>query len=147
MSSTRKVEQTIALVDQTGARVTANIAGDVEHSTKDGFAHRDCALTLSFGNTILHGSAFDFFEALCQIREQLVALSLTPLCYGASLNVYPSGMMRDMRLGLYGYKQTIGEKATRESAVRIFDTGIDIEPSTVAIQKVFHENWRKSLPC
>ena len=146
MSRTRKVEQTIALADQAGTRVTANITGDVEHSTKDGFAQRDCALTLSFDNTVLRGSAFDFFEALCQIREQLVALKLAPLCYGASLNVYPSGMMRDMGMGLSAYKQTIGEKATRESAVRIFDTGPDIEPSTVADQKAFHENWRKSFP-
>jgi hypothetical protein len=85
--------------------------------------------------------ANDYFEALCQIRERLAEGGLHPFCYGASLNVYPSGMARDMGAGLKAYKMTIGKHARLEDLVEIFAAGPDVKPSTVAEQRAFWERW------
>lgn len=80
-----------------------------------------------------------FFEALCRVREDLEAtFGLRPDCYGASRDVYPSGMARDMGLGLKAYKSVIGRKMDA-NLVNIFETGTDVEPASVADQRAFAE--------
>ena len=86
-------------------------------------------------------SASDFFQALCGIRDQLAAHGFFPLCYGASRNVYPSGMLRDMAEGISAYRLTIGKAVSIEDLVNIFETGPDLEVSTVAAQKAFWDAW------
>jgi len=70
---------------------------------------------------------------------------LLPFCYGASLNVFPSGMSRDMGLGLKAYRLTKGHQAFNKDLVSIFDAGPDVIPSFVVNQKEYYEDWIESL--
>jgi hypothetical protein len=69
---------------------------------------------------------------------------LIPFCYGASLNVYPSGMARDMGQGLKAYKLAMGRHAKREGLVEIFAEGPDVIPASVALQEQFWRDWLAS---
>ena len=59
------------------------------------------------------------------------AKGLIPICYGASENVYPSGMCLDMGSGSRAY---LWGKKGPLSLVDIFATGPEVIPSTVADQ-------------
>ena len=59
--------------------------------------------TLEFTWTITEKLSFtegDVFECLTKLRLELAKYGYRPLCAGARLNVYPSGMARDMGNGL-----------------------------------------------
>jgi hypothetical protein len=58
-----------------------------------------CRLSCEYRGKRILAEATDFFEALCQIRIMLEKEGLIPFCYGASLDVWPSGMARDMGAG------------------------------------------------
>jgi hypothetical protein len=90
-------------------------------------------------------TASDYFEALARIREELECDGWRPVCYGNSRNVYPSGMSRDMGMGKKAYKMRLGQRAARADLVKIFDSGPDVEPSSVDEQKQFHREWLQSL--
>src|SRR5579864_287175 len=68
-------------------------------------------LKLNFENNSIVRTAGDFFEAMCEIRRELEKQAVVLECYGASKNVYPSGMSRSMGMGLKAYKMRIGEPA------------------------------------
>ena len=103
-----------------------------------------CTLTCHYRGKSIRAEASDFFEALCLIRRKLESEGLIPFCYGASLNVYPSGMGRDMGLGLRAYRMKPGRHATLADLVDIFDTGPDVKPSTVEMQRRFWLDWVSS---
>lgn len=103
-----------------------------------------CLITFRYRDRIIEASATDYFEAFAQIRLQLEPERLIPFCYGASLNVFPSGMARDMGSGLSAYRLTIGRRASRDDLVRIFDSGHDVIPSSVANQKQHYDDWIQS---
>jgi len=100
-----------------------------------------CKLTCTYRGKSIEAEATDFFEALCLIRLQLEPEGLIPFCYGASLNVYPSGMARDMGARLKAYRLTKGAHARRTDLVEIFATGPDVIPSSVDAQKAFWSEW------
>jgi hypothetical protein len=100
-----------------------------------------CILSFTYRDLAISVQASDYFEALCQIRLQLEAQQIQLLCYGASKNVYPSGMARDMGQGRRAYKLTMGKQATMADLVDIFATGTDIQPVTVEEQRRFYESW------
>jgi hypothetical protein len=103
-----------------------------------------CHVSLRYRDRVIEYGATDYFEAFSQIRLQLESQNLIPLCYGASLNVYPSGMCRDMSEGLVAYRLTRGRTPTQSDLVGIFDTGFDVIPASVAKQKEFFNVWFKS---
>lgn len=102
-------------------------------------------LVCEYRGKTISSEARDYFEALCSIRLELEKEGLIPFCYGASLNVYPSAMARDMGKGKVAYKMQKGKPATRENLVRIFEEGADIIPSPVALQKEFFKDWLASI--
>lgn len=104
-----------------------------------------CRLVCEYRGKTIFAEAHDYFEALCSIRLELEKERLIPFCYGASINVYPSAMARDMGKGKAAYKREMGKHATRESLVRIFDHGADITPSTVALQREYFQDWLASI--
>ena len=108
------------------------------------YEERTCRLSCSYRGKAIETEAPDFFEALCHIREQLLEEGLTPVCYGASLNVYPSGMSRDMGRGLRAYKMVKGKHAKIADLVDIFAAGPDVLPVPVDAQKAFFEEWLAS---
>lgn len=86
----------------------------------------------------------DFFEALLAIRRRILEpKGLIPFCYGASIDVWPSGMARDMGRGLKAYRTKIGAQA--KELVGIFDSGPDMFPARVAAQEKYHRDWIASL--
>ena len=100
-----------------------------------------CLLTCRYRDKTISSDSTDFFEALVSIRRQLQADGLAPYCYGASLNVFPSGMARDMGQGLKAYKLTLGKHAKSADLVDIFDEGIDVAPADVDAQEQFYRDW------
>ena len=123
------------------------IGGEDDETASATCAPRDgqCHLTFRYRGRALEESATDYFEALCRIRGRLEEEKLIPFCYGASLNVYPSGMCRDMSAGMKAYRLTIGKHASPKSdLVGIFEEGPDVIPATVARQKEFFDEWLKS---
>jgi hypothetical protein len=104
-----------------------------------------CHLTLETGGLVFEATEPEYFEAFCRICEELEQDGLRPHCYGASRNVYPSGMGRDMGAGLKAYRVSLGRAARIEDLVFIFDTGNDVVPVTVQVQRVYFEAWFRSL--
>lgn len=101
-----------------------------------------CHLTLHYRGRALEASATDYFEAFCQVRSRLEKENLIPFCYGASLNVFPSGMCRDMSAGMQAYRLTIGRHTSpKQDLVDIFEAGPDVIPATVARQKEYFKEW------
>jgi hypothetical protein len=106
-----------------------------------------CLLVCRYRGNTISSQESDFFEALASIRRRLQAEGLMPCCYGASLNVFPSGMARDMGRGLKAYKLTPGRQAKNADLVGIFDEGIDVVPTDVDAQEQCFRNWLGSLGC
>lgn len=109
----------------------------VVKSPRDGLCH----IAFTYRGRTIEESASDYFEAFCRIRMRLEEEKLIPFCYGASLNVYPSGMCRDMGAGSVAYRLTLGQKPARTDLVPIFGEGPDVIPASVAMQKQFHNDW------
>ncbi|WP_440635990.1 hypothetical protein ACSHT2_19960 [Bradyrhizobium sp. PUT101] len=100
-----------------------------------------CKLTCAYRGKTIEAEASDFFEALCLVRRQLEPEGLIPFCYGASLNVYPSGMARDMGAGLKAYRLKKGVHTRMADLVEIFTTGPDVIPASVDAQEEFFREW------
>lgn len=105
---------------------------------------RACHVAVCYRDRKIEESASDFFTALCRVRVRLEKEGLNLHCYGSSLNVRPSGMGRDMGLGMRAYRMTIGKHVRISDLVGIFDMGPDITLATVAEQKEYFETWLKS---
>ena len=108
----------------------------------DGGDH--CRLRCEYRGKAVESTATDFFQSLCNVRDLLAEDGLIPFCYGASLNVYPSGMARDMGQGLKAYKLAMGRHAKREDLVEIFAEGPDVIPASIALQEQFWRDWLAS---
>lgn len=106
---------------------------------------RECLLRFKYRSKMVEVTASDFFDAFCCIRLELQKENLIPFCYGASLNVYPSGMLRDMGRGIRAYKLVEGNQAKMADLVDIFAEGPDVIPAYVSPQKEFFEHWLSSL--
>jgi len=87
----------------------------------------------------------DYFSALVAIRLVLENSAIKLLNYGCSLNVYPSPMSRSMGSGEKAYRLRMGEQAKSADLVSIFESGPDVNPSTVAQQEHFYREWLSSL--
>lgn len=104
-----------------------------------------CRLTCEYREKSISAEAEDYFEAFCRIRKKLEEEGIIPFCYGASLDVYPSRMSREMSQGKTAYKTEIGKPARRENIVQIFEAGPDVISSKVHAQREYFESWLNSL--
>ena len=116
------------------------IANITSETTED-----SCKVEFHYRGKTISSEAFDCFSAFSEIREKLEKENLIPFCYGASLNVYPSGMCRDMGRGKVAYKNEMGKKASRDDLVPIFEEGADVIPASVKNQREHFEEWLESL--
>lgn len=105
----------------------------------------DCYIEFVYRDRSLEACAADYFEAFCAIRLELEKERLIPFCYGASLNVYPSGMSRNMGDGVKAYKLSTGQQAKMKDLVHIFSEGPDVIPSYVSRQREFFDEWLNPL--
>lgn len=88
------------------------------------------------------GTGNDVYEAFQNARVDLEKLGFRFLCYGASLQVWPSGMARDQGQGRKAYVLRLDRPMSFDDLVDIFDTGEEVRPCTVAEQCAFAEEWR-----
>ena len=128
----------VELIGESGLKTTGlfQAIDDTEHR---------CRLILDCSLGRFTAVESDYFECLARIREQLEPLGVTPLCYGASRRVFPSGMARDMGYGLKAYKLELRRHGRTADLVEIFDSGPDIETATVREQEEFYQQWLSSL--
>lgn len=111
----------------------------------DGLADRQISLTLRFSGIEIQKVDYDYFSALQQIRIDLEAIKINVLCNGASLDVYPSGMMRDMGGALKAYRLKRGLHAHLSDVVDIFEFDENnFIICTVSEQNEFYEKWKES---
>jgi hypothetical protein len=129
----------VRLVNQAGEGSEGLFALDEDPDTER------CRLTLQYPGGEIRAEALDYFEALCQIRKELETKGWRPVCFGSSENVYPSGMCRDMGMGLKAYRMELGRQAALADLVMIFDTAPDLQPVSVEDQRRFFERWVRSL--
>ena len=124
------------------ARIEGTLAR-LEETLENGEAQ--CKLELSFAGRRISGRGRDFFEALLEVRRTLEPEATFLLVYGASRNVWPSGMARSMGAGLKAYRMTMGNQALLKDLVGIFESGPDVEPATIAEQERYRDEWFASL--
>ena len=99
----------------------------------------ECRVQIDCQGRVSEGRRTDYFDALEEARLPFEADGYRLLCYGASLNVFPSGMGRSCALGMESYQ--FREKGPKGSKI-IFKTGKDVIPATVKEQRLFHLKWR-----
>jgi hypothetical protein len=128
----------IELSDEKGTSRPATLDCEARHWNEGGFSHRVCRITLRYTEGEVECSDRDFFEAFCRVREQLERIGVYPLCYGASRNVFPSRMCRDMGDGMRAYRIKMGSRVGKGDLVSIFDSGPDVDATSVEAQKELH---------
>lgn len=87
----------------------------------------------------------NFFLALQSLREELQKKNIQILCNGSAKNVYPSPMQLSMGSGRMAYKLRIGQQATKEDIVDIFDYEEGINIVEFDEQSKFYSEWLKSI--
>jgi hypothetical protein len=87
----------------------------------------------------------DLFVCLINLRLYLEQRKCLLLCNGSRIDVYPSGMSREMSGGRLAYITKIGNVTNRGDIVDIFEeTGI-AKIGTVIQQKEYHSRWINSI--
>jgi len=81
----------------------------------------------------------DLYLCLAQIRRDFPEIKF--LCKGAKLNVFPSRMCSQMSNGAVAYEMTLGEAASRDNIVHIFDFEDKDITSDIAEQIEFYHQW------
>jgi hypothetical protein len=135
----------LSLVDATGQVILANAEADCRNWTEDGLHKTEVRLVVRWAAGEVLGVDWNYFAALCRVREQLAALGLTPRCYGACRNLVLSGMCLDMALGGKGYLARLGQPTGLSDLVSIFASGPDMDLASVAEQEEFKRAWLRSL--
>jgi hypothetical protein len=142
MESERYFAGDITIVLADGSRVPAEVTADEIYVE----GKEICRISLEQGTEARTAeSEVDFFEALKQLRLDLEKTGALLHCFGASENVYPSGMQRSMGPAVLAYKMRIGSPALRQDIVNIFEADETVVPSTVEQQERFHRSWINSL--
>lgn len=142
--SSKQQQFQVELTDSQGMRYPVTLMCEATYWREGEFSKRNCTISMAIRGKQISCSDRDFFEAFCRVREGLENEGLIPLCYGASRNVFPSGMLRDMADGLRAYRLVMGQRVRRGDGVSIFDMGPDIEPVSVQVQAEFYRQWIES---
>lgn len=100
---------------------------------------------LQNGHLIYNEIAECYFDALVALRIKLEEINIQILCKGATINVYPSPMQRNMGNGRKAYKLYMKQQAKMENVVDIFEPGVENECVSVTKQKEFYDLWLSSL--
>ncbi|MDR6609165.1 MULTISPECIES: hypothetical protein [Pseudomonas] len=88
-------------------------------------------------------TGYDLFECLAQIRRDFPEIKF--LCKGAKINVYPSSMCSQMSNGAIAYEVKLGEKATFDQIVGIFDFEDQDITHDISEQRAFRRQWISSF--
>ncbi|WP_419793594.1 hypothetical protein MYA83_17160 [Pseudomonas palleroniana] len=85
----------------------------------------------------------DIYVCLAKVRADFP--NITFLCKGAKINVKPSRMASQMSSGLVAYEMTLGEQATNENIVHLFDYEDENLTNNPQDQIDFFKKWLASL--
>ncbi|OOF48005.1 hypothetical protein BKK54_11290 [Rodentibacter genomosp. 1] len=85
----------------------------------------------------------NFFECLSEFKFCYPNIIL--FCKGYKINVYPSRMFIQMGMGLKAYEMELGEQATFDNVVSLFDYEEHDLTSSVELQKEYYFKWLNSL--
>ncbi|MFH0300063.1 hypothetical protein AAFX91_23090 [Bradyrhizobium sp. 31Argb] len=141
MEPERYFSGTITVILADGSRLPARVTADeLFEAGKE--IHR---ISLEQGGEVKTAeSEEDFFEALRQLRLDLEKTGALLYCFGASENVYPSGMQKSMGPAILAYKMRLGAPALQRDIVNIFKADETVIPSTVEQQERFRQRWIES---
>jgi hypothetical protein len=109
------------------------------------WADGQCEVAVAIESKQFVGVADDFFEALLRVRAQLEPNGWLLGVRGASLDVWPSSMARQMGGGLRAYRMVMGKQALSRDLVNIFEVSPDVRPATVLDQIAYRDAWFNSL--
>jgi hypothetical protein len=103
---------------------------------------RDALLSLAAPDLdlMLEAQGRDLFDALQHVRRLLEPLGWYPLCNGARVDCYPSGMARDMGGAHAVHELKIGQ-AGRPPLVGLFEPAQADKVGTVAEQDAYYQRW------
>lgn len=87
----------------------------------------------------------NYFKALLMFREYLEKESLQLLCNGAMKEVYPSPMQMSMGCCRTGCIQKMGEQASNDNIVDLFEYEPSLTYSTIKEQLEYHNLWLSSF--
>lgn len=87
----------------------------------------------------------DLFEALTALRIALEKIGTLVLCMGARVEVFPSGMCRNMSGGRMAYVTREGCSPAATDLVDIFDRADRKQIGSVDEQLKFRDRWLQSL--
>jgi hypothetical protein len=87
----------------------------------------------------------NLFDCLTKLRKEMESRGVLIACKGSQLNVFPSGMCKQMASGMVAYKLTLGESTVREDIVNIFDPAEPELVVSIEEQKEFYTKWLMSL--
>jgi len=96
-----------------------------------------------FEEKIFQGS--DLFDCLMKCRIYLERKNYLILCNGARIDVYPSGMCRDMSGGRLAYIAKMGISPSKDDLVNIFEQTSQEYIGTVEQQKEYRAEWVNSI--
>jgi hypothetical protein len=88
-----------------------------------------------------HAREADLFECLRTIRRELEPTGVRLCCNGARVDVWPSGMARDMGGGRHAYILRMGRQAQRSDLVSIFDPAPVEAVGDVDDQEAYARRW------
>ncbi len=134
--------QTIKVLDSAGNHRNAVVRLWEESPSDEDSVQVELVLD---GQTFIASSERGYFHALCEIRSELDAIGVMPLCLGACENVYPSPMIESMGGGEKAYQLTLGSQARSADLVSVFGPLLNEKPVSVHQQQAFYERWIKSL--
>jgi hypothetical protein len=96
-------------------------------------------------NMTLSAAGTDYFDGLQHVRRELEAGSWYPLCNGARVDCYPSGMARDMGMGLSVYVLSVKPGLRRRlPVIATFEVAPKDLVGTVADQDRYFRAWLES---
>ncbi len=87
----------------------------------------------------------DLFAALVLFRTKLEKERWLIACNGSRLDVFPSGMAREMSRGRKAYVLKLGVRPSREDLVDIFDSAAINNIAKVSEQQAHFEQWKQSF--
>jgi hypothetical protein len=136
-----KFTASVDLVRDDGSRSPADLR--VEERKEDGRTVFAISLERS-GKTFIGTAEEGFFHALRSLRLELEKDKMLLHCFGASEDVYPSGMQVSSG-GTKAYRRRLGAPALQKDVVDIFASDDSIKPATVEAQERFRERWLASF--
>jgi hypothetical protein len=84
-------------------------------------------LTFLLGSSSYSAAGYDLFDALTTLRRSLESDGWLICCAGASRDVYPSGMSRQMSGGRAAYRHVTGRQPGQADLVDILDAVDPVE--------------------